>query len=416
MTATTSTWDPALKQLYRDSNVYKNTFEDRPIFGLLQKFEGFTGRNMPMVAVYGNPQGRSADFSEAQGNTTSTKITDFLLDIVSDYSVAKLTGEVIDRTKSDKGAFLKALKSTIDYAMDSLSDAIETFLPRSGTGSIGQVSSGSTVSASTITLADTNDVANFEVGMTLRGTSTDGGVYDVGEEVLAGVNRSTGVLTATSAAWNTVMTALATSDYLVVSGDAQNGTSNAKVKITGLQAWLPSSAPSVSESFFGVDRSVDSRLYGTYHDASAQTMEDGLVDGQSKSAQQGGTPDLGIINHVKMRRLIKELGANKEYTTVNAVSSKGLVANVGYRGVFIQGDKSVIKIVAANKCPSADGFLLEQENATVFSIGPAVKFLMEDGNRILRQATADGYEVRLGFRGNFCLKNPIGSVRITLPS
>ncbi len=414
MSATATTWDAALKQLYRDSLVFKNTFEDRPMFGLLNKFESFTGKNMPMVAVYGNPQGRSASFSEAQGNTTSTKITDFLLDIVSDYSVATMTGEVIDRTESDKGAFLKALKKSIDFAMDSLSDAIETFIPRSGTGSIGQVSSGSTVSATTITLEDINDVANFEVAMTLRGTSTDGGAYDVGEEVLAGINRSTGVLTCTSAAWNTVMTNLAASDYLVVSGDAQNA--GTKVKITGFDAWLPSSAPSAGESFWGVDRSVDSRLYGTYHDGSAQTMEDALVDGQSKSAQQGGTPDLGIINHTKMRRLIKELGAGKEYTTVNAVSSKGLVANVGYRGVFIQGDKSVIKMIAANKCPSTKGFLLEQENATLFSIGPAVKFLMKDGLRIQRQASADGYEVRIGFRGNFCLKNPIGSVHVALPS
>src|SRR5678816_910122 len=102
MTATATTWDPALKQLYRDTNVYKNTYEDRPMFGSLQKFEGFTGRNMPLIAVFGNPQGRSATFSEAQGNTTSTKMEDFLLDIVSNYSIAQVTGEVIDRTRSDK--------------------------------------------------------------------------------------------------------------------------------------------------------------------------------------------------------------------------------------------------------------------------------------------------------------------------
>ena len=145
-------------------------------------------------------------------------------------------------------------------------------------------------------------------------------------------------------------------------------------------------------------------------------MEDALIDGQSKSAQQGGSPDLCIINHVKVRRLIKELGAGKEYTTVNAVGPKGLVANVGYRGVYLQGDKTVVKVVAANKCQSSIGWMLEQKNATLFSIGGAVKFLMEDGNRILRQASADGYEVRLGFRGNFSLKNPIGSVHIALPS
>ena len=413
MTANASTWDPALKQLYRDQLVHKSTFEDRPFFGMAKKFEGFTGRNMPMLAIYGNPQGRSATFSEAQGNTTSTKMDDFLLDVVSNYSIAQVTGDIIDRTRSDKGAFLKALKSSIDNAMDSLSDDIESSIPRTGTGSIGQVSSGSTVSAQTITLEDISDVSNFEVAMTLRGTSTDGGAYDTGEEVLAGINRSTGVLTATSAAWNTVMSALAASDYLVVSGDAQDGTSNAKKKITGLLEWLPSGTPA---ALWGVTRTTDSRLYGTYHDGSAQTMEDALIDGQSKSAQQGGSPDLCFINHVKMRRLIKELGANKEYTEVNAVGPKGIVANVGYRGVYLQGDKTVVKVLAANKCPGTVGLMLEGENYSLFSIGRATKFLEDDGQRVLRQSSSDGVEVRLVSRCNVSLKNPIGSVRILLPA
>lgn len=413
MTATPTTWDPALKQIYRDANVRKTTFQDRPMFAMMPKFEGFGGRNMPMVNVYGNPQGRSASFTEAQGNTTSTKMEDFLLDIVTDYSLAAVTGETIDRTNGDDKAFLKAVKTTIDRAQASLADAIETFLPRSGTGSIGQVSSGSTVSASTITLEDTSDVANFEVGQTLRGTSTDGGAYDVGEEVLAGVNRSTGVLTATSAAWNTVMSALAASDYLTVSGDAQNA--GTAVKISGFAAWFPASV--TSSAFFGVDRTADSRLYGLYHDGSAQTMEDALIDAQSKSAQQGGSPDIAFVNHVKVRRLIKELGANKEYTTVNALGPQGLVANVGFRGVLIQGDKSPVKVVAANKCPGTMAFVLEQDECMFFSIGPAVKFLDADQvGSILRQSNADGYETRIGGRFNFASKNPIGSVRVLLPS
>ena len=161
-------WDPALKRLYRDENYYKATFKDRPMYATVPKFEGFTGINMPMLAVYGNPQGRSATFSEAQGNVTTTQMKQFLLDIVSDYSLATVTGEEADRSEGNAGAFLKALQSTIDFAMDSLADAIETFLPRSGTGTIGRVSTGSTVSAQTITLAEIDDVANFEVLMTRK--------------------------------------------------------------------------------------------------------------------------------------------------------------------------------------------------------------------------------------------------------
>lgn len=415
MTATSATLDAALKSLYRDKNIEKSTLKNRPMMGILQKDEGFTGRNMPMVNVYGNPVGgRSNTFSEAQGNMTSTKVEDFLLDITSNYALSAVTGDVADRTKSDAGAFFKAISATIDYTLDALADSLETQIPRSGTGTIGQVSAGSTVGSDTITLADLSDAPNFEVGMTLRGTSTDGGAYDTGEEVLEGINRSTGELTATSAAWNTVMTNLAAGDYLVVSGDAQNGGS--AVAILGFQAWLPSTAPSGGESFFGVDRSVDSRLYGQYHDGSGQTVEDALIDAQSLSAAQGGVPTVAILNHVKMRLFTKQLGARKVHADVNATGAKGLVANVSYRGVCLAGDVGDVKVVAANKCPSADAFVLEQHNWKLFSIGKAVQIDDLDGNRMLRQASADGIEIRTKSRSNVACKNPIGSVRVNLGS
>ena len=411
---TTTTFDAALKQLYKASNIESTTYQRRPFLGMLgTKFEGFGGRNMPIINKYGNPQGRSADFGEAQGNTTSLLVEDFLLTRVSDYSVATVAGEAAEATVGDNHAFLSALKAQIDSAMDALADSIETFLPRSGTGSIGQVSTGSTVSNQTITLEDISDVTHFEVGMTLRGTSTDGGAYDTGEEVLAGVNRGTGVLTATSAAWNTVMTALATSDYLVVSGDAANAGSN--VKISGLAAWCPASAPSAT-AFFGVDRTADSRLYGQSHTGTSQLIEEALIDACSKSAREGGQPDLIFVNHAQMRKLIKELGAKKDYTEVNAQGAKGTVANVGYRAVAIQADNGVANVVAANKCQSTIAWVLENKTWVHATLGKATKFLMLDGQKILRQSSADGYEVRLGYRGNIGCKAPSYNVHCTLAS
>lgn len=410
---TTTSFDAALKQLYRDSNLQVTTYTRRPMLATLPKFEGFGGRNMPIVNLYGNAMGRSATFATAQTNATSLSVEDFLLTRINDYSVATIEGEVAEASKGDNVAFLSALKAQIDSAMNALSDAIETFLPRSGTGTIGQVSSGSTVSNQTITLEDINDVTNFEVGMVLRGTSTDGGAYDTGQETLAGVNRVTGVLTATSAAWNTVMTDLAASDFLVVSGDAANAGAN--IKISGFDAWFPSSAPSAT-AFFGVDRTADSRLYGQTHDGSSQPIEEALIDGASKAAREGGAPDICYINQVQMRRLIKQLGSKVEYNKVTAQRAQGEFASVGFRGVAVQGDNEIIKVVAANKVQSNVGWMLDSDTNMLATLGPPVKFLMLDGNRILRQSSADGYEVRLGFRGNFGSKAPNWNVRITLPT
>lgn len=411
--ATVSSYDPALKQLYRQELLEYLVFKMRPLTGMLPKYEKYGGRNMPIPQAYGNTQGRSHTFSEAQGNVTDSKLEDFLITIVENHSLAHLTSQVVASTISNKHAFIPALKHEVDSAMNSLADAVEFEIPRSGTASLGQVSSGSTVSNKTITLSDISDSVNFEVGMTLRGTSTDGGAYDTGEEVLAAIDRSTGTLTATSAAWNTVMTNLATGDYLVVSGDGAEGGTNKG--ISGFAAWFPDGAAS-SSSFFGVDRSVDSRLYGVTHDGTSQMIEDALIDGQSKVGQyHGGKPSHFVLNNAQYRKLGKELGSKKDYCQTSASSSLGK-AEISYEGYRVQGDYGPIEVVAANKCQSDIAWGLSKEKAMLVSIGPVCRFDDTDGNRILRRSSASGVEARLVSWAQFASKAPGENVRVKLPA
>ena len=144
-TSTTNTnFDAALKQIYRDSYTRKLTFRRRPLFGLLPKFEGFGGRNMPIVLQYGNPQGRSRTFSNAQTNRTQIRVEDFLLTRVNNYAVSTIDGETIESTRQDDYAFLSALKLKIDSTMASLADDLESSFFRSSDGNRGQISAVTT--------------------------------------------------------------------------------------------------------------------------------------------------------------------------------------------------------------------------------------------------------------------------------
>ena len=402
--ATLTSFDPVLKQIYKPDLVATLTYKKRPLLGWLPKFEKFGGRNMPIPLMYANTQGRSHTFSEAQGNATDSKLEDFLLTRVENHSIAHISSHVAAATMSENYAFVRALKKEVDSAMQSLADSLETELPRSGTGSLGQVASTATVTNQTIALEDTRDIHNFEVGMTLRGTSTDGGAYDTGEEVLAAVNRTTGEITATSAAWNTVMTALAASDYLVVSGDAANGGAN--IATSGLIAWIPATAPASGSSFFGVDRSKDNRLYGTYYDGSAQLVEEALVDGQSRVGEMEGKPDAAFIHNAQYRKLSKELGAKKQYNQVNAQGSKGIIAHISYRSIVVDGDYGPIDVMAANKIQSNIAWLLQRDTWLYASLGPATRFDDTDGQKILRRASASGVEARLVSWANLGCKGP----------
>ena len=102
-------FDAALKQIYSSSNLANTTLRRRPLLAMLPKRNDFGGRNMPIVNVYGDPQGRSADFSTAQGNVSQVSVDDFLLTRVSNYSVAQVGGEVAEASKGDALAFLQAL-------------------------------------------------------------------------------------------------------------------------------------------------------------------------------------------------------------------------------------------------------------------------------------------------------------------
>lgn len=399
-----SDFDPAMKQLYKPALVENLTYKKHPMFGLLTKKEDFVGRNMPIPLQYGNTQGRSATFSTAQSNVTNAKWEDFLLTRVNDHSIAHIDGETAEASMSDKGAFLKHMKNATDSAMASLANAIESALPRSGSGAIGQVASGATVSSQVIALEDVEDIVNFEAGMTLVAAATETGSVRSGTEVIAKVDRRDGEVTATSAAWNTVITALAASDYLFVEGDAQNGGS--ANKISGFASWWPETEPTGSDSFFSVNRSVDSRLYGGYHDGSAQKVEEALIDAQSKVAREEGAPDICIISHKAHRKLAKELGSKKDYSETNAVGSKGMLANVSYTGFLVHGNHGDMRIIAASKCQSDRGWMFEKGAVGLASIGKATKFNDLDGNRVLRRASADGVEARIVFRGNFYCNAP----------
>jgi len=413
---TTDNADPILKELYKGQKVVDVTYPVRPAFASMAKFEGFGGRNLPIPIKYGNPQGRSATFSLAQANRTESKYKAFLLTRKHDYSIASIDGDTIESTRGDNMAFLSALTDHIDNAMESLADAIETFIFRNGEGWIGKISSGSNVATKTITLASIHDVTNFEVGMSINAidpADPDGATRNTdAEEVISAIDRSAGTLTATSAAWNTVITAIAALDLLAVAGDAADA--GADKKIGGFEGWIPETAPSSGDSWNGVDRSVDTRLSGQRHDGSSQSVEEALIDGQSAGAREGGKMDSGFVNHVNCRTLKKELGSRIQYQKIPAKTAKGDHASISFRSLTVEGDHGPIDIMSANKCPADVAWLLASKTWRFNSLGPATKFLMSDGLRILRQASADGYEVRTGMRGDISCNAPGHNVRVKL--
>lgn len=380
-----TTFAAALKQHYVDFTVKNLVYKNNPLHAMIRKDEKFGGLNMPLPLIYGNPQGRSATFSNALAQKTNSQIKAFTLTRVSDYSLANIQNEVLEASQGDSDAFMRAATTEIDGAIQSCVRSLAGAEYRNGTGSLGQISAGSTVGTPTITLANIEDIVNFEVGMTIAVSATDGAANRVGSVVISAINRSTGTLTA-SGNWTAGIAAVAVGDYLMVAGDLN-------AKVSGLDAWLPMPGVLTSSPFFGVDRTLDAtRLAGVNADYSGVPIEEALVDLAAKIGREGGLPDKCFMDFQNYANLEKALGSKVIYQT--AKDPEGIV---GFEGIKIHGPKGPITVLPDLNAQADRFYMLQFDTWALYSLGMAPKLLKSDGMEFLRVSSADAVEVRVGY-------------------
>jgi hypothetical protein len=389
-----STFSAALKQHYTDHMIKNMVYANNPLLALMPKYEKFGGLNLPVPLIYGNPQGRSASFSNALANKTNSQIKAFTLTRVQDYSLANISNEVIEASQGSADAFMQAATTEIDGAIHALKRSMAIAMFRSGTGSIGQISSGSNVGTATITLANISDIVNFEVGMTLQLAATDGATPRTGTVVVTALDRSAGTVTL-GGNWTAGIAAAAAGDYIL-----QDGDSNAKAK--GLAAWLPYTAPTSGDSFFGVDRSKDvTRLAGLRGDYTGAPIEEALIDLAAKISREGGTPSHAIMSFENYAQLEKALGSKVIY-----MDNKSEDASVSFKGIMIHGPRGPIAVMPDQNCPSNYFYMLQLDTWKLYSLGAAPKLLKADGLDFLRVSSADAVEVRVGAYFNIATSAP----------
>ena len=378
---------PILKEYYTSQRVENMTYKDFPLYAMLPKDKNFYGKVLPLPIQIGNPQGRSAVFATAQANKTSSVYKDFVLTRVRDYSLASVDNETAEASENEKGAFIKALTREIDSAIESATTSLAWGLYGDGSGAIGTISAtGFANTNAFFTLANPDDVVKFEIGQKIvfAAAASTGALRVGGSLLIAGVNRDTGLIT-TSAILSGI-TAIAAGDYIFTEGDRN-------AKISGLAAWLPFTAPTSGDSFLGVDRSVDvSRLAGLRFDASALSIEEGLVKGLTRCNREGGKPKVVMANYTDWGNLELALGSKVQYMMSQASGR----ADIGFEGIQVKTNKGVSNVIADPFCPINYMYGLTMESWKLFSLKEPIRILDLDGNKVLRDSTSDSVELRVG--------------------
>lgn len=277
--------------------------------------------------------------------------------------------------------------------------------------------SGTTAGGTSLPLSNANNIVAFEVGMTLVASTSAGGAPSSDTVTITAVNRSTGVVTGTASA-STLSSNWAIGSgaaYLSVQGDVPSGgisqISNS-LALCGLLAWVPKTAPSASENFWGVDRSADpTRLGGLRYDASSYTIEEGITNALAFTNREGAKPDLCIMDFASYAALVNQLGAKVNYVQIDHDE-----VEVSFEGITFQSAYGRVTVLADRSCPPQTAFLLTMSTWKMRSLGKVPKIFEYgmEGLQGLRVYNADALEVRIGYYGQLICSAPGWNCVVTL--
>lgn len=399
--ATVTTLTNVLKRRYDQKKFHQFAYLKAPLQGTMPKSEKFGGSDARITVRYAVPQGGSCTFTTAQGNKSTSSDVGFVLTRKKDYQIAGITGEALDSAEGDENTIFNGLKGEMDGSLRNISRSMAIQGYRNGGGARGKGDGAYNVAAAVITLLTPADITNFEVGMFIQLSAADGlsgavraaGGISHGERRVIGLNRILGTITV-DAVVNTITGAVNT-DFVFRDGDFG-------LCASGLLGWLPLTAPTGGDNWYGVDRSVDTvRLAGSTFNGAGGNKEETLIDSLALASREGADIDVCLVNTLDRADIVKSLGTKAMYEPVK--STDGVV---GYKALVIEGEDGPVKVLADVNCPKGNFFLLQTDTWVRKSVKAAPRYLKADGPEFLRESNADGYEWRIGAYWNIGCEAP----------
>lgn len=406
---------PYLEEIYIKNGLLDElVYRDRPMLAILEKKESQAGGEQIRVPIkFVDPQGRSVTFSNAQSGQTPSKRRAFFMTYRSNYATAQVDGDVIDDAKGNKVMIMDALGDEIDAAIENLSNDVSTELFRSVGGARGQISATSGVGTATITLSNPEDTVHFEVGQIIQASAGNGdAVADAlrnagATNTLTAVDRIAGTLTG-SAVWNVAIGAIAAGDFLFVAGDF-------KGKLAGFSSAVPATAPTPGESYFGVDRSVDTRLGGLRFNTGTGSIDQVLIQACGVASRFRAKPDLGSLNPIKFAELTLALQSGSRYMRPVTISGSGDAAKFGFDAIMLDTPAGSVPFISDPSNQSDVCWLLRSDSWKLrYSGSKFIRLIDDDGQESLRNATADSFEFRVKCRGQLTCMAPGFNMRVAV--
>ena len=397
---------PLMKRYYDDRRVYSMAYKNRPLYAWIPKKTGIVGEaggyNVP-VTIDDIP-GESADFGSAVLAREGDSHEVWQNTRVKRYATATLDWETVRAMSNSMGAFMKAVTPRINSAINQLANSTAWALYRDGTGARGSsVTANIDAVGDTIILDNFEDARSFSLGRTcvVSATASGGALLDSGSTAkVTAIDIKTGTITFDDVpvAWDVAVI------FIFMLGDHSTGT--ALRVIEGMGSWgVDPTTVSAGQFFKGVERAKFKdkllMLHETVTIAAAGDISAGVRRAAAIVQANEGSPDALFIGPLRWAELESDLASQSRYEMM--LGSDG---RTGFDSIVINAGGGKINVVADPWCPEGNGYMLERDTWSMFSIDRFPDFVSEDGQRLARIMDADEVEFRMGGYYNTVCRAP----------
>lgn len=396
------------------------------------------GSSVAEGCILSGPKGNSYQFNAAQavsadgayswtgqGATAAITITntgngasnyDEWISTYGDYhGVATVTAKAVAGSKTNMDAYLRQLNEVMESELAAFIEVGARKMLGPVGGALAQVTNIALGAAGQYVLANPSDAYNFSVGMVVMFASTNGNgaatvkgvnspsiayvhaVFPDGDGPTAGVhvyvNGTTafaGTVTPTAASTGGGGGTAANADFIFRLGDVAQGLDLSDAQIRSFQAWVSLAAS--TGTLFNVNRSQDARLSGFRLPATISAGMSVLdriqllaTIGRSQAGAKGA--NLVVVGPKTWQQLATEA---QSFGTLQFTKN----VTIGIELLTIMTCNGPTQIVNDPHCVESDIWLFTPENLKLYTMDGFPCLDEGDGNEILRQAGAAGYEVR----------------------
>ena len=426
-----------LKELYSDDAwVMKDlVFNRNPGLALIDKVEdemGLGGKYFPIPVLSDTGAGRSANFGNAQSFQTAPVTEEFNVTRVQNYSLATLTGDFLRASAQNIGAFMPGAELNVKAAFQSIGNDLAHDIYSDGSGTRGTYGLGAgSIAAGVITLDSLSQVYQFSVNMALVSwavagqTPTQSTGANIGYVIAVDTGLGTVTISATQGGAAGTPTGWSTAfPYVGQIGDTNfitNGLSSANMlKVAGFGAWIPAVAPTGSDNFFGVNRSVSpTKLAGLRFNGSAESIQDALIDCVNQLAANGneaGDPDFIFINPVSYQTLVKQLTSQGVYQMIKAKINEEV--SISFKALVLPTANGEIAILQDRNVGSQSAWIITLKTWKLRTLGKCPQFLTYPGfydQLGIPVPGSDAIQLQIGYYGNLTCNAPGSNAYASLP-